>query len=177
MTKSIPTNAAPDALGPTVTRVGAFVMRYALVVILLWIGLLKFTAYEAEGIKPLVSNSPLMSWGYQVASVRGWAMLIGVIEIVVALLIASRPFSPRACALGSLGAIIMFLTTLSFLVTTPPAWQEGYGFPFLSPMPGQFIVKDLISIGVAVWSLGEAWTAATVLPPTRLTRVEAVGRP
>ena len=174
MTTSDPDTATlTDATGPKVARVGAYVMRYALVVILLWIGLLKFTSYEAEGIKPLVSNSPLMSWGYQVASVQGWAIVIGVIEIVVALLIASRPFSPRACALGSLGATIMFLTTLSFLLTTPPAWQKDHGFPFLSPMPGQFILKDLIAIGVAIWSLGEAWTAATATRPVRSPRAQA----
>jgi uncharacterized membrane protein YkgB len=34
------------------------------VVITGWIGLLKFTSFEAHGIEPLVANSPLTSWMY-----------------------------------------------------------------------------------------------------------------
>ena len=41
---------------------GTNVSRYGLVIVLLWIGGMKFTAYEAEGIRPMVANSPLMSW-------------------------------------------------------------------------------------------------------------------
>lgn len=40
---------------------GAFLIRYGLVLVLAWIGAMKFTAYEAEGIKALVETSPLMS--------------------------------------------------------------------------------------------------------------------
>lgn len=37
-------------------------LRYGLVLVLGWIGAMKFTAYEAEGIKSLIETSPLMSW-------------------------------------------------------------------------------------------------------------------
>ncbi len=147
-------------LGLTLESVGAKVIRYGLVIILLWVGALKFTAYEAEGVQGLVANSPLMSWMYSVMSVRGVAMLIGVTEIILGLLIATRPFAPFVSAVGSIGAIIMFLITMSFVLTTPGVWQPGYGFPFPSPMPGQFIAKDLALLGIAVWSAGEALRAA-----------------
>ena len=76
----------------------------------------------------------------------------------IALLIAARPFAPRAAALGSLLAVGMFLTTLSFLVTTPGVWEPSLGgFPALSALPGQFIIKDLALLGISLWSLGEAW--------------------
>ncbi|MBA3883619.1 MAG: DUF417 family protein [Chthoniobacterales bacterium] len=52
---------------------GATVIRYGLVAVLLWVGLLKFTAFEAEGIQGLVANSPLMSWTYSVMSVRAFS--------------------------------------------------------------------------------------------------------
>ncbi len=55
----------------TLERVGGNVIRYGLVVILLWVGALKFTAYEAEGVQGLIANSPLFSWLYTVTSVRG----------------------------------------------------------------------------------------------------------
>jgi uncharacterized membrane protein YkgB len=55
----------------------------------------------------------------------------------------------------------MFLTTLSFLVTTPGVWEPSAGgFPALSAIPGQFLIKDLALLGISLWSLGEAWQAS-----------------
>jgi len=147
-------------LGRTLESVGEKVIRYGLVAILLWVGALKFTAYEAEGIQGLVANSPLMSWMYSVMSVRGASMLIGVVEIVLGLLIATRPFAPMLSAIGSFGVIFMSLITLTFIFTTPGVWQPGYGFPYPSPMPGQFLAKDLLMLGAAIWTAGEALRAA-----------------
>ncbi len=147
-------------LGLTLERVGEKIIRYGLVIILLWVGALKFTAYEAEGIQGLVANSPLMSWLYSVTSVRGASMLIGAIEIISGLMIATRPVAPKISAVGSIGAIIIFLLTLTFVFTTPGVWQPGYGFPFPSPMPGQFLAKDILLLGAAIWTAGEALRAS-----------------
>ena len=57
-------------------------------IVLLWIGGMKFTAYEAEGIRPMVANSPLMSWAYGVMSQGAFSALLGVVEIATGLLIA-----------------------------------------------------------------------------------------
>jgi len=145
--------------GHTLESVGAKIIRYGLVVILLWVGALKFAAYEAESIQGLVANSPLFSWLYSVTSVQGGAMLIGIIEIILGVLIATRPVAPKLSAIGSIGAIIMFLLTLTFVLTTPGVWQPGYGFPFLS-MTGAFLAKDIMLLGAAVWTAGEALRAA-----------------
>jgi uncharacterized membrane protein YkgB len=140
--------------------VGRELARYGLAVIVGWIGLLKFAAYESEGIRLYVANSPLMSWVYGPMSVRGFSALLGVVEVTVAILIAARPYWPRASALGSALAVGMFLTTLSFLVTTPGVWEPSAGgFPALSGKPGQFLIKDLALLGISLWSLGEAWQA------------------
>jgi len=146
-------------LGDTLENLGENIIRYGLVIILLWVGALKFTAYEAEGIQGLVANSPLMSWMYSVMSVQAASMLIGTVEIIAGLMIAARSFAPKISAIGSIIAIGIFLITLHFLLTTPGVWQPGYGFPFPSPMPGQFIAKDLALLGIAVWSAGEALRA------------------
>jgi uncharacterized membrane protein YkgB len=77
------------------------------------------------------------------------------------LLIAARPFSSRASALGSALAVGMFLTTLSFLITTPGVWEPSAGgFPALSALPGQFLIKDLALLGTSLATLGEAWKAS-----------------
>lgn len=130
--------------------------RYGLALVLLWIGGMKFTEYEARGISAFVANSPLMSWAYSLFSVRGFSALLGVTEVAVALLIAARPFSLRAAVLGSAAAVGMFATTLSFLLTTPGVWEASAGgFPALSVVPGQFLIKDFVLLGAASWLFGQ----------------------
>jgi len=134
---------------------GVVISRYGLVVILLLIGILKFTPAEADGIQPLVSHSPFMSWMYLVLSKQGVSNLIGFIELLVALLLALRPISPRASFFGSLGAIATFLLTTSFLFTTPGAIQLGHGVEILGGA-GQFLIKDLVLLGASFWTAAEA---------------------
>src|SRR5262249_53561841 len=156
------------AMSSQVEAVGRELTRYGLVVVVAWIGLMKFTAYEAEGVSPFVAPNPLMSWGYRLMSGLGFSALLGVVEVAIALLIAARPFWPRASALGSALAVGMFLTTLSFLVTTPGVWASSAGgFPALSALPGQFLIKDMALLGIALWSLGEAWKASEQRGPVR----------
>jgi uncharacterized membrane protein YkgB len=151
-----------------VEAAGRELARYGLVVVVGWIGLMKFTEYEAEGVSLYVTNSPLMSWVYRFLSVRGFSAVLGVVEVAVALLVAARPFSPRAAAVGSVLAVGMFLTTLSFLFTTPGVWEPSLGgFPALSGKPGQFLIKDLALLGIALWSFGEAWKASERGAPVR----------
>src|SRR5699024_10985312 len=142
--------------GQTLEIIGGWIIRYGVVVLLLWIGLLKFTAYEAKGIQGLVENSPFMAWGYHLFSTQGYSIVIGMAEIIFALLIAVHPMAPQLSVVGSAGVVIMSLVTLSFMFTTPGMWQSGYGFPFLSGSPGQFLLKDLLLLGGAVWTAGEA---------------------
>jgi uncharacterized membrane protein YkgB len=143
-------------------RVGLQVARYGLVIILLWIGGMKFTSYESEGIKPLVANSPLMSWAYGFMSVRGFSAALGVVEIAIGVLIALRPIWPLGSAVGSGLAAVMFLTTLTFMFTTP-GWEPSLGgFPALSAMPGQFVLKDVVLLGVSILSAGEALEGAAL---------------
>ena len=139
---------------------GEILVRYSIVLILLWIGALKFTTYEAEGIKGLVENSPFLSWGYSIMSIQGFSQFIGIIEIILAILIALRYHSPKLSAIGSYGAVIMSLVTLSFLFTTP-IWKSDMGFPFLSSS-GQFIVKDILLLSAAFWTASEAKNAILI---------------
>jgi len=152
--------AVAGAADTDLKHVGELVFRYGLAAIFLWIGLLKFTAYEAKNIEPLVTNSPIWSWLVPLLGLQGLSNFIGVIELSIGLLIATRAFWPRLSAIGSMGAIVTFLITLSFMLTTPGVWEPGYGLGFPSAMPGQFLAKDLVLLGVSIWTAGEAWQAA-----------------
>jgi uncharacterized membrane protein YkgB len=143
-----------------IEAVGRELARYGLVIVVGWIGFMKFTAYEADGISTYVANSPLMSWLYGFMSHRGFSAVLGVVELTIAILIAVRPFWPRASVIGSALGVGMFLTTLSFLATTPGVWEASAGgFPALSGFPGQFLIKDVALLGISLWSLGDAWKA------------------
>src|SRR5262245_50394115 len=144
------------SLGARTEALGGHALRYGLVLVLLWIGGMKFTAYEAEGIRPFVENSPLFAWTYPVFGVQGLSNILGATEILVGLLIATRAWLPRVSAVGSLLAVGMFLSTLSFLVTTPGTWVAELGrFPAISVL-GQFLIKDVALLATAIWSFGEA---------------------
>ncbi len=145
---------------------GAFLLRYGLVTVLLWVGALKFTAYEAEAIVKFVDNSPLLSWLYDIFSVRTFSRLLGAAEMGLGLMIAMRPFAPKVSAIGSLGALLLFLVTLTFVLSTPGGWEPGYGIPFLSPDPGQFLAKDVAFVAMSMWTAGEALRAARRSSPT-----------
>ncbi|RYU89597.1 DUF417 family protein [Mucilaginibacter terrigena] len=135
---------------------GSGILRYGLAIVLIWIGILKFTTYEAEGIKPLVEHSPVLSWGYQLMSVSAFSMVIGFIEILSGILISLVSFSPKISVFGSYGAIVTFLITLTFLISTPGIIQPAYQFPFISPQPGQFLLKDIVLLGAALWTAADS---------------------
>jgi len=157
-TASMPIESDTDtALSEKLQALGIFMTRYGLAVVFAWIGAMKFSAYEATAIQPLVANSPLMSWLYNIFSVQAFSNWLGVLEIVIAVLIAAKPISARISAAGSALAAVLFLGTLSFMLSTPPVWEASLGgFPALSVAPGQFLLKDLALLGASIWTLGEA---------------------
>lgn len=137
-------------------RTGRLITLYAIVLVFGWIGAMKFTAYEAAAIEGLVASSPLMSWLYVILDQRGAANLIGGVEIAAAVLLAVRPWSAIAGAAGALIVAATTAVTLTFLITAP-GWEATLGgFPALSVVPGQFLLKDAVLFGAALWLLGDA---------------------
>src|SRR4051794_5623947 len=151
-------NLQPSTVN-TVDAVTGALARYGLVVVLAWFGVLKFMEYEANGIVPLVSESPMMNWLYGIFSVTTFSALLGVFELAAAALLAVKPWWPRMSILGSLLAIVLFVATISFLFTTPGVTEAtAGGFPALS-MTGGFLIKDVALLGVAAWTLSDALRA------------------
>lgn len=166
-------------------RFGMGLLRLGLVVVLVWIGSLKFARYEADAIVPLVANSPLMSFFYSHPAPEYRAYMnkegelnpahrqwqesngtyafskgLGVVIVSIGALIALDFALPEFAAVGSFLLILMSLTTLSFLITTPEAWvpplgDTVHGFPFLAG-PGRLVVKDAIMLGAAVVTLADS---------------------
>lgn len=152
----------PPRVAELLTRTGQLVSRYGLVLVLAWIGFGKYVKMES---RVLIEHNPLMSWIYHVASVTTVARGLGTMEIVAALLIALRPVWPRASAAGSALAVVLFMGTLSFLFTTPGVVStHAAGIPVLSALPGQFLLKDLVLIGVALWTCGDSLAARKACP-------------
>jgi len=145
-------------MGQRLHLAGHSLARYGAVILLLWTGAMKFIPSEAEGIKTLVANSALISWVYGVMSVSTFSAVLGVIEIAIGLLIALRPLWPMVSAIGSLLAVGMFLIILTFLFSTPER-EPSLG----AAVRWQFVLKDVVLLGVALSSAGEALVASELL--------------
>jgi uncharacterized membrane protein YkgB len=129
------------------------VISVGMIVMLLWAGSFKMTAPGAEGIIPLVSNSPLISWHFKMFGPYIGSDLIGLTEWVTAVLLITGYFKPRAGILGGLVATGMFFTTSTMLLTTPGAIISVPGIQGMRYMSnlGLFLFKDVISFGVALY--------------------------
>ncbi|HET7014734.1 MAG TPA: DUF417 family protein [Streptosporangiaceae bacterium] len=73
---------------------------------------------------------------------------------------ASEQPAPRASAAGSIGAVGMMLSTLSFLATTPEAWTKGPGGIPQPSMLGEALLKDTVLLGAALLTAAESLRAA-----------------
>ncbi|WP_274648820.1 DUF417 family protein [Paenibacillus humicola] len=136
--------------------VGAKLLYITLALVYLWIGGCKFYFYEANNVSLLVSNSPLLSWTYSIFSIRTFADLLGVLEILIGLLLLGRFVSVKLSVVGACLSCILFIVTMSFLFSTPGVFQSGLGFPALSGKPGQFLLKDSVLFSASLFALGES---------------------
>lgn len=166
-------------------RLGLNFMRVAILIIFVWIGGLKYFAYEADGIVPFVANSPFMSFFYAYdtpeykqhmnaegvfkAENREWhkqnntytfSYGLGALIVTIGILVFLGTFAPKIGLVGELLAIVMTLGTLSFLVTTPESWvpnlgDTDFGFPFLSGR-GRLVIKDIAILAGAVILLADS---------------------
>jgi reactive chlorine resistance protein C len=165
-------------------RLAALLTRAGLVLVTIWIGGLKVTQYESEGVVPYVANSPFFRWmlnspgdytkhrtaeGSVNAVNESWhhangtyvtALILGVVIVTIGILIALGFAYPLCGVIGGILLAGMSVTTLSFLVTTPEVWVPAHGasthgFPFLAA-PGRLVVKDAIMLGASLWCAADS---------------------
>lgn len=147
------------SLGVKTTALGTYGVFFALAVIYFWFGGMKFTHYEAQGLVPLVSNSPFLGWVYDIFSVDTFSSLLGVLEVSIGVLIAGRLLSPKLSLIGGVLSAGLFFTTLSFIFSTPGVIEPGLGFPAITVAPGQFLLKDIGLLAASIFVAGHSLTA------------------
>lgn len=139
-----------DFLVPEHDRKDLALLRWALVIVFLWFGAMKFTVYEANGIAPFIEHSPIMSW-LGMLGTQGQSKFIGVIELSIALALIIGAFRAPFSALGALMSSATYLMTLTFFITTPGvAEPTAGGFPAISAAPGQFLLKDAVLLAASL---------------------------
>jgi uncharacterized membrane protein YkgB len=126
------------------------VTSIGMIVMLLWAGSYKMTAPGAEGIIPLVSNSPLISWHFRLFGPYVGADIIGLTEIAAAILIIAGYVRPKAGIIGGFITTLMFFITSTMVITTPGAVIAVHGMRYMSFL-GLFLFKDIISLGVSFY--------------------------
>ncbi|WP_445160997.1 DUF417 family protein [Mycobacterium sp. Dal123C01] len=165
-------------------RLAALMTRAGLVLVTVWIGGLKVTHYESEGVVPFVANSPFLRWtlntpgdypkhrtaeGALNAANESWhnangtyvtALLLGIVIVAIGILIALGFAYPLCGVIGGILLAGMSVTTLSFLITTPEVWvptngASTHGFPYLAA-PGRLVVKDAIMLGASLWCAADS---------------------
>jgi uncharacterized membrane protein YkgB len=126
------------------------VVSIGMIVMLLWAGAYKMTTPGADGITPLVSHSPLISWQFKVFGPYIGSDLIGLTEWIAAILFMAGYLKPKAGIAGGFIATLMFFITSTMVITTPGTTSVVHGIRYMSLL-GLFLFKDLISLGASFY--------------------------
>lgn len=130
-------------------------LRIGIFIVMAWIGGLKAFHYEAEGIIPFVTNSPIMSFllhkhvtdtdnyklhknkeGEVITNNIRWheangtytfSYGLGAMIVSIGILVLLGIFYPKVGMWGGILTAGMSLVTLSFLITTPEVWVPNLG--------------------------------------------------
>jgi uncharacterized membrane protein YkgB len=151
---SEPNTETGNSPATTIARAGRIVAWAGVVLPLLMIGGMKFTQVEIEGLKPLISGTPWLAWMYPVFGEAAASYLLGVVEMATGVLLLLVPWSARAGVAAGALATLTFLVTCSIMLALP-IWEPTLGFPALGPA-GQFLIKDVALLGIALVILGES---------------------
>jgi uncharacterized membrane protein YkgB len=108
------------------------VISIGMIVMLLWAGAFKMTIPGADGITPLVSHSPLISWQFKVFGPYIGADLIGLTEWIAAILFLAGYLRPKAGVVGGFIATLMFFITSTMIMTTPGTTTVVHGMRYMT---------------------------------------------
>jgi uncharacterized membrane protein YkgB len=126
------------------------ILRWVMVLVFISFGIQKFTPQSAQGIALYISNSPFVSW-LAIFGIRGEAYLLGVTELITAVLLTVGALVPIFSAVGSLMGIGTFIITWSFFFTTPGVVKWSFSTdPIAWNLTGEFLYKDIVLLSVCL---------------------------
>jgi uncharacterized membrane protein YkgB len=144
-------------------RTAELMVRYSLVLLFAWLGVLKFREAEAERIQALVEPNLLASWVYDIFTVRAFSGLLGLLELAFALLVALRPWSPRAAFVGGCGAVAASFASFLLQLFRLEVWFA----------PGAGLFVTLLVLANSIWLTLEAREATRRRTLHRAKRAQA----
>jgi uncharacterized membrane protein YkgB len=129
------------------------VVRASMVIIYFFFGYQKWFAYEAQGLIPFISSSPLMSWMYPVFGIQGASWFLGVSEWLFGALLFLGFWNKKLGILGAAGSCVTFIMTVTIIPFMPDGWAASAGgFPAMTGnVP--FLMKDLVLFAVSFYLL------------------------
>lgn len=142
MTSVTPVAAAPwldrvdERIASFMNRYGTRLLRYALAIVFIWFGALKFTGYS-PATDLAARTMPLIPADVFIPMLAAWEALIGVCLLF-------RPLVRFAIALL---APQMLGTFLPLVVLPEETWTR---FPWAPTLEGQYIIKNLVIIAAAM---------------------------
>jgi uncharacterized membrane protein YkgB len=128
-------------------------IRASMVIIYFFFGYQKWFAYEAQGLIPFISSSPLMFWMYPVFGIQGASWFLGVSEWLFGALLFLGFWNKRLGILGAAGSCVTFIMTVTIIPFMPDGWAASAGgFP---AMVGNvaFLMKDVVLFAVSFYLL------------------------
>ncbi|MFT4693817.1 MAG: putative membrane protein YkgB [Francisella sp.] len=131
---------------------------FSVIVILLWLGVFKFTSAEAEAIKPLVENHILMGWIYSILPTQTVSNLIGTAEIFVGIALIVGLKYPKIGVFAGILASVIFITTTSFIFTTPGVFKIIEGIPKID----FFLFKDIALFGFSMMYVAKSMSKLSI---------------
>ena len=117
-----------------------------LALLLLWLGLFKMTPTEAGLIEPLIANHFALGSLYELLTVQGVSTLVGIAEITVAVGLLLGLRYALVGFFAGIASVMIFCTTLTFLLTTPGIWRVTDGVP----VADFFLLKDVLLLTVSL---------------------------
>lgn len=142
--------------GRRLVQVARALMLIGVVLPLLLIGILKFSAVEVQNLQAVLDGTPWLAWLPLVFGYAGASHFLGVVELITTALFLLSPWSARvAIAAGALGALTFVLTSSVMLALS--IWDPASGgFPVLNPR-GQFLIKDVALLGISLYVLADGF--------------------
>ncbi|MEX1829980.1 YkgB family protein [Luteibacter sp. CQ10] len=142
-------------------------LRAAMVIIFAWFGYDKWFTAEIEGLLPIITNGPLISWTIPTLGIRGTSIFLGTSEWTYGTLLLLGFWNKKLGVIGALGSTATFIATLTVMPFVPDAWLgDAGGFPAMT-INTAFLLKDLVLLSVSLYLLKQDLARVLGVEPAR----------